>query len=76
MQAVAFVMVIVNRIGQRFFSASKSVGKSGKYLVRLLSALKLYDNGKNCNNCKTKKEHFELVEKLNLSYDTTRKCLG
>lgn len=75
-QAVAFVMLLAGRIDQRILSAAKSVRKSGKDLVRLMSALKLYDNGKSCNICNAKKEHFELAEKLGLSYDTTRKCLG
>lgn len=75
-QAVAFVMLLTGRIDPRILSAAKSVGKSGKDLVRLMSALKLYDNGKSCNICNAKKEHFALAEKLGLSYDTTRKCLG
>ena len=41
-----------------------------------MSALKLYENGKRCNICNAKKEHFELTEKLNLSFDTAKKCLG
>ena len=41
-----------------------------------MSALKLYENGKSCNNYNAKKEHFELTEKLNLSFDTAKKCLG
>ena len=36
----------------------------------------IYDNGKSCNICNAKKEHFEIAEKLNLSYDTSKKCLG
>ena len=75
-QAVEFVMLLAGRIDQRILSAAKSVRKSGKDLVRLMSALKLYDNCKTCNICNAKKEHFELAEKLGLSYDTTRKCLG
>lgn len=73
---VAFVMLLVGRIDQRILSAAKSVWKSGKDLVRIMSALKLYDNGKSCIICNAKKEHFELAEKLNLSYDTAKKCLG
>ena len=75
-QAVAFVMLLAGRIDQRILTAAKSVGKSSKDLVRLMSALKLYDNGKSCNICNAKKEHFEIAEKLNLSYDTSKKCLG
>lgn len=75
-QAVEFVMLLAGSIDQRILSAAKSVGKSSKDLVRLMSALKLYDNGKNCNICNAKKEHFALDEKLNLSFDTTRKWLG
>lgn len=75
-QAVAFVMLLAGRIEQRILTAAKSVGKSSKDLVRLMSALKLYDNGKSCNICNAKKEHFDLAEKLNLSYDTSKKCLG
>ena len=41
-----------------------------------MSALKLYENGKSCNICNANKEHFELTEKLNLSFDTDKKCLG
>ena len=74
-QAVAFVMLLAGRIDQRILSAAKSVRKSGKDLVRLMSALKLYDNCKTCNICNAKKEHFELAEKLDLSYDTAKKCL-
>ena len=40
-QAVAFVMLLAGRIDQRILSAAKSVRKSGKDLVRLMSALKL-----------------------------------
>ncbi len=75
-QAVEFVMLLAGSIDQRILSAAKSVGKSSKDLVRLMSALKLYDNGKNCNICNAKKEHFALAEKLNLSFDTTRTWLG
>ena len=41
-----------------------------------MSALKLYENGKSCNICNAKKEYLELTEKLNLSFDTAKKCLG
>ena len=75
-QAVEFVMLLAGSIDQRILSAAKSVGKSSKDLVRLMSTLKLYDNGKNCNICNAKKEHFVLAEKLILSFDTIRKCLG
>ena len=75
-QAVEFVMLLAGSIDQRILSAAKSVGKSSKDLVRLMSTLKLYDNGKNCNICNAKKEHFALAEKINLSFDTTRKWLG
>ena len=75
-QAVEFVMLLAGSIDQRILSAAKSVGKSSKDLVRLMSALKLYDNGKSCNICNATKEHFALAEKLSLSFDTTRKCLG
>lgn len=75
-QAVEFVMLLAGSIDQRILSAAKSVGKSSKDLVRLMSTLKLYDNGKNYNICNAKKEHFALAEKINLSFDTTRKWLG
>ena len=75
-QAVEFVMLLAGSIDQRILSAAKSVGKISKDLVRLMSALKLYDNGQNCNICNAKKEHFALAEKLNLSFDTTRTWLG
>ena len=75
-QAVEFVMLLAGSIDQRILSAAKSVWKSGKDLVRIMSALKLYDNGKSCIICNAKKEHFTLAEKLNLSYDTAKKCLG
>ena len=75
-QAVEVVMLLAGSIDQRILSAAKSVGKSSKDLVRLMSTLKLYDNGKNCNICNAKKEHFALAEKINLSFDTTRKWLG
>lgn len=75
-QAIAFVMLLAGRIDQRILSSAKLVHKSSKDLVRLMSALKLYDNGKSCNVCNAKKEHFDIAEKLNISYDTTKKCLG
>ena len=40
-QAVEFVMLLAGSIDQRILSAAKSVGKSSKDLVRLMSALKL-----------------------------------
>lgn len=39
-------MLLAGRIDQRILSAEKIVRKSSKVLVRPMSALKLYDNGK------------------------------
>ena len=75
-QGIAFVMLLTGRIDQRILAAAKQVNKSSKDLVRLMSALKLYDNGKSkCLN-NSKKEHFEIAEKLSMSFDTSKRCLG
>lgn len=74
-QGVAFVMLLAGRIDQRILQAARIVKKTRKELVRLMSALKLYDNGKSATVCNTKKEHLTVAEKIGLSFDTNLKCL-
>lgn len=75
-QAIAFVMMLAGRIDQRILAAARKVNRTGKDLVRLMSALKLYDNGKSSCLCNTKKEHIDIAGKLGLSFETSKKCLG
>lgn len=75
-QAIAFVMMLTGRIDQRILEAAKKINRSSRDLIRLMSALKLYDNGKTRHLCNAKKEHFDIAEKLNLSFDLTMRCLG
>jgi transposase len=75
-QGVAFVMLLAGRIDQRILAAAKKINKGGKELIRLMGALKLFDNGKSVSVCNTKKEHIEIANTLGLSFDTSSKCLG
>ena len=63
-QAIAFVMLLAGRIDQRILSAEKIVRKSSKDLVRPMSALKLYDNGKSWNICNVKKSTLIKLKSL------------
>lgn len=74
-QGVAFVMMLAGRIDQKVLEAAKMVKRSGRDLVRLMKALKLFDNGKSKSLCNAKKEHISIAEALGLSYDLNRKCL-
>jgi len=75
-QGIAFVMMLAGRIDQRLLQAAKKVKKTSKDLVRLMRALKLFDNGKSKALCNTKKEHIEIAQALELTYDLSKKCLG
>lgn len=74
-QGIAFVMMITGRIDQRILDVSKRLKMNSTYLVRIMSALKLFDNGKSASVCNTKKEHLEIANALDLSFDTSAKCL-
>ena len=74
-QGIAFVMMLAGRIDQRILHAAKEVKKTSKDLVRLMRALKLFDNGKSRALCNMKKEHIAVAKTLGFSYDLNLKCL-
>jgi len=74
-QGLAFVMMLAGRIDSRILQAAKKVNMSRKNLVRVMSGLKLVDDGNSAHIHNFKKEHAVIREILGLSYDLNLKCL-
>lgn len=75
-QGLAFVMLIAGRIDAKISKAAKEVKLSRKELLQLASFLKITDIDGKITIHNQKKQHFEVFEKLNISMDTTKKCLS
>lgn len=75
-QGVAFVMLISGRIDAKILDAAKKLKMTRKELMQLLAFLKLTDNGKSCSVHNIKKQHKDVLNKLEISLDTSQKCLG
>lgn len=75
-QGVAFVMLIAGRIDAKITHAANKVKLSKKELLQLTAYLKLTDINNKITIHNQKKQHYEVFEKLGISMDTNKKCLG
>lgn len=74
-QGLAFIMMIAGRIDAKILNASKKTKLTRKELIQLMRYLKLYDEGNNPRVLNIKKQHQEVLSKLNISINTSKKCL-
>ena len=64
------------RIDSRILKDAKRLKITMKELISFMKFLKLTDNGKTVTIHNKRKRHTEVAELLDLSFDTTLKCLG
>lgn len=75
-QGLAFIMLLVGRIDAQLSKVAKEVNLSKKKLLQLMAFLKITDTNGKILIHNQKKQHFEIFEKLGISMDTNKKCLG